>query len=140
MDTGLATAPPTSPPAAAAEAPQQRDGQGRGWGDAADRCDSPKSASPSAPPSPRTPTPPPLLVDERALAALRARLVDATDGLTVEQLEMVDARCMDAVWRGRGEWDRMVVARAVEEGMREVLEDVEWQRALPDESGMDLEG
>jgi hypothetical protein len=138
-DTGLATAPPTSPPAPPLAAPQaqqpqqqqQRDGQGRGWSDA---YDSPKS---SGPPSPRTPTPPPLLVDERALTALRDRILARTEGLTVEQLEMVDARCMDAVWRGRAEWDRTRVATAVEEGLREVLEDVAWQHGLGD--GMDLD-
>jgi hypothetical protein len=101
--------------------------------------DSPKAVSPPTP-EPRSPTPPPPppppphVVDEVALETLLDRLVQVTEGLTVEQLEMVDARCMDAVWRGRGAWDRMRVAEAVEVGMEEVLEDVAWQRGLPDEA------
>jgi hypothetical protein len=137
--TGLLTAPPTSPPAAAVDPTSsllQREGQGWEAMEGVETYDSPKAVSPPTP-EPRSPTPPPPpphVVDEVALETLLDRLVQVTEGLTVEQLEMVDARCMDAVWRGRGAWDRMRVAEAVEVGMEEVLEDVAWQRGLPDEA------
>jgi ATPase family AAA domain-containing protein 2 len=79
--------------------------------------------------NPPTP-PPPFKCDEDMVSALHTSLAWRTEGLTVEQLEMVDARCMDVVWRRRGQWDRGIVMDEVKRTVEEVLEDVEWQRGL----------
>jgi ATPase family AAA domain-containing protein 2 len=84
--------------------------------------------------NPPTP-PPPFHLDDSALTDLHTTLARRTHGLTVEQLEMVDARCMDVVWRLRGAWDREVVMLEVRLAVDEVLEDVAWQAGLGADDG-----
>jgi hypothetical protein len=141
---GLATAPPTSPQVAAFGA-ARRVSQGGSSGQGSPvLAMSAAAAIASAVSSPRSEfsswdmmddvvaTPrEEHVVDEAAVWALHDRLADRTDGCTVEQLEMVDARCMGAIWRGRELWDRMVLARAVEEALDDVMEDIEWQKSAP---------
>jgi hypothetical protein len=43
---------------------------------------------------------------------------------------MVDARCMDVVWRRRGMWDRRQMVEEIDEALEEVLQDVSWQAGL----------
>ena len=64
-------------------------------------------ASPPAMDIVREPTPlPDFIVDEGKLDALRAALVQQTDGLSVEELEQLRASCLSCVWRHRADWDR----------------------------------
>jgi ATPase family AAA domain-containing protein 2 len=77
------------------------------------------------------PEPPPeFVLDELALQAIHTDLAERTKGLTVEQIEMVMARCMDVVWRMRHLWDRSGVIEKVHEAVDEVLADVLWQNGL----------
>jgi ATPase family AAA domain-containing protein 2 len=83
--------------------------------------------------NPPTPTPkphPPFRLSETSLKSLHNRLARLTDGLSIEQLEMVDARCMDVVWRRRGMWDRRQMVEEIDEALEEVLQDVSWQAGL----------
>lgn len=116
QQTGLMTAPPTSQPV-----PAGSDGA---------------TQRPIVVPNPPTP-PPPFILDEDQLLRLHKFMGDKTAGLTVEQLEMVDARCMDVVWRRRGTWNRELMLKELEEAVKEVLDDVQWQKALP--TGMELD-
>jgi hypothetical protein len=74
--------------------------------------------------------PPPLILDETALDALQRELTARTLSLTVEQTEMVMARCLDVVWCSRHEWNRTKVVELVRDAVDEVILDVEWQNAL----------
>jgi hypothetical protein len=77
------------------------------------------------------PQPPPeFVLDEVSLQAMHNDLAERTNGLTVEQIEMVMARCMDVVLRMRHLWDRSDVIDKLGEAFAEVLADVMWQNGL----------
>jgi SpoVK/Ycf46/Vps4 family AAA+-type ATPase len=82
--------------------------------------------NPTTPPPP----PPPFVLDEAKLADLHQWMAKFTDHLTVEQLEMIDARCVNVVHQNRGLWDRNPVLELLKEAVEEVLEDVAWQGSL----------
>ncbi|KAK6338117.1 hypothetical protein TWF696_001588 [Orbilia brochopaga] len=67
---------------------------------------------------------PPLQLDPEELRAFQRRLVTASAGFTIEQLEQVNAAIMDLVWRHRGNWDRNEILREGVEVLEDVLEDV----------------
>lgn len=73
---------------------------------------------------------PKLLLDEVTLLALHGQLVKRTSGLSVEQLEQVNATLMDAVWRHRMKWNRNLVISAVQESFNEVIKDIEEIQAI----------
>ena len=56
---------------------------------------------------------------------LHDQLTERSSGCSVEQLEQLNAACMDAVWRTRGEWNRMVVMKAVEKAFNVTVRDIE---------------
>ncbi|KAF2669513.1 AAA-domain-containing protein [Microthyrium microscopicum] len=126
--TGLATAPPTSMPA-----PPESQGQHNGHAHTADIADILNPSSPSPPP------PPPFILDEQALNALHAKFAHQTEGFTIEQLEMVDARGMDTIWRSRENWDRTSVLEELDEVLQEVIDDVKWQAGLQEQMMMDID-
>jgi hypothetical protein len=82
--------------------------------------------NPATPPPP----PPPFVLDEARLADLHQWMAKFTEHLTVEQLEMIDARCVNIVHQNRGLWDRNPVLELLKEAVEEVLEDVAWQGSL----------
>lgn len=135
--TAYATAPPTSQPTDAHAAPTSFEIE---LPDAQPQTTTPEPVAPAQPDASHTssilalvnpPTPPPQFhLDEAALSDLLVNTARRTHGLTVEQLEMVDARCMDVVWRRRGVWDRDVVILEVQLAIDEVLDDVAWQAGL----------
>ncbi|KAL9061579.1 MAG: hypothetical protein Q9162_000111 [Coniocarpon cinnabarinum] len=79
-----------------------------------------------------SPSTPKLIIDHTQLEHLHDELTRRSSGCSVEQLEQINAALMKAVWRTRGEWNRMVVIRAVMEAFNEVVKDIEEvQRILP---------
>lgn len=69
------------------------------------------------------------ILDTVWLHKLHAEIVERSSGFSVEQLEQMNAAVMGAVWRGRGEWNRMVLAEQVRKVFDECVEDiVECQR------------
>lgn len=76
------------------------------------------------------PPPPPFVLDEAQLEKLHQWIGVTTGNLTVEQLEMIDARCMYTVYQSRSKWDRTALLEELREAVQEVLEDVAWQRQL----------
>lgn len=71
-------------------------------------------------------------LDESLLASLRAELVAASSGLSVEQLEQVNAALMDAVWKSRMKWNRNHVAGHVRDAFNATIADIqEMQKVWP---------
>ncbi|KAL2357085.1 ATPase family AAA domain-containing protein 2 [Cryomyces antarcticus] len=71
--------------------------------------------------------PPPvqsITIDLVQVDHLHRELVRRSSGLSVEQLEQVNAALMDAVWKKKGEWNRMLVVDAIREAFNETLKDV----------------
>ena len=66
-------------------------------------------------------------------------LADQTSGYSVEQLEQVYSALMDQIWKTRGEWNRIKVARDVGGVFEEVTEDIRACQDLCDRS-MEMEG
>ena len=74
--------------------------------------------------------PPRVIVEATLLANFHRELVDRSSGLSVEQLEQVNAGMMEAVWRGRGNWNRNAVLREVMEAFNETVKDIEAVQAV----------
>jgi len=85
------------------------------------------NAQPQEPPQPTE-----ITLSEKQLDELHHQLVERSSGLSVEQLEQVNAALMDAVWRTKGNWDRNQVIVAVAETFNETIKDIEMmQRIFP---------
>lgn len=105
-----------------------------------------QSSQPMAPPPPRTSIhdilntnapeesaqPPSVYrLEDKLLRDLNGELVTRSSGLTVEQLEQVNASIMDAIYTTREQWNRNVVVTAVLTAFNETIEDIEaCQRVL----------
>jgi hypothetical protein len=80
------------------------------------------------PPEEPTPT---LVIEEKFVARLHDELIKRSSGLSVEQLEQVNASIMEAIYQTREMWNRNVVIRAVSEAFNECVGDIEaCQRVL----------
>lgn len=66
-----------------------------------------------------------LITDEENFDNLHAELVLRSSGLSVEQLEQVQAGLMEALWQTRREWNRVKVSKTVEGAFNEVIRDME---------------
>ncbi|CAK4031638.1 related to 26S proteasome subunit YTA7 [Lecanosticta acicola] len=66
-----------------------------------------------------------LIVDEIKLGELHGELVSRSSGLSLEQLEQVNAALMDVVWRTKDNWNRNQVWAKVQEAFNETVEDIE---------------
>ncbi|KAF2093765.1 AAA-domain-containing protein [Rhizodiscina lignyota] len=73
-------------------------------------------------------------LDEALLGQLHNELAVRTSGLSVEQLEQLNAAMMDAVWRLRGEADRTAVVRGVTEVFNDTIEDITAMQLVLDPS------
>lgn len=106
----------------------------------------PHSAAPFAAPAPPQTLPEPrsgpatttttssLILEPSVLSQFLRELVERSSGLSVEQLEQVNASMMDVIWRERGNWNRMHVLRKVQEGFNETVGDIEACQWIADPS------
>ncbi|KAJ5744068.1 hypothetical protein N7533_008938 [Penicillium manginii] len=68
---------------------------------------------------------PELVIDHEYVMHLHTELTQQTSGCSVAQLEQVNARLMDYIWRMRGEWNRTNVAKGITETFNATLEDMQ---------------
>ncbi|OJD34459.1 aaa family [Diplodia corticola] len=68
---------------------------------------------------------PRLILDDAHLERFHDELVHRSSGLSVEQLEQVNAAMMAAVWNQRGEWNRVRVINSVSAVFNETIRDIE---------------
>ena len=81
-----------------------------------------------APPEEPAPT---LVIEEKLCERLHNELIKRSSGLSVEQLEQVNASIMEAIYETRGVWNRNVVIKAVSDAFNECVGDIEaCQRVL----------
>jgi hypothetical protein len=80
------------------------------------------------PPEEPTPT---LVIEEKFVERLHNELIKRSSGLSVEQLEQVNASIMEAIYVTREMWNRNVVIKAVSDAFNECVGDIEaCQRVL----------
>lgn len=72
-----------------------------------------------------SPADPPYHLDPILSQVLHTELVKRSSGLTVEQLEQVNASIMEAIFNTRGEWNRNIVIEAVKETFNDTIMDIE---------------
>ena len=77
------------------------------------------------PPSGQASQPSRIILNDDFVNAFQKELVKRSSGLSVEQLEQVNASMMDAIWKGRGDWNRNHVAKNVERAFNETVKDIE---------------
>lgn len=73
---------------------------------------------------------PTIILDEAQLAALHVELTRRSSGLSVEQLEQINAYLMDTIWKERNVWNRAHVALNVGTAFNEVMSDIEAVQSL----------
>ena len=71
-----------------------------------------------------------LILYTASLDQFREQLVKNSSGLSVEQLEQVNASMMDVIWRARGNWNRNQVLHAVKEAFNDTVRDIEACQAV----------
>ena len=82
------------------------------------------------PQSGQAPLPTRTILDKEALREFSKELVRRSSGLSVEQLEQVNASMMVAIWKTRGSWNRNHVLKAVEKAFNETVRDIEECQAI----------
>lgn len=78
-----------------------------------------------------------LLVDEPALQRFHHELTERSSGLSLEQMEQVNASIMDVIWKQRGDYNRNHVWVAAQTVFNEVVEDIETIQGVLDPSQKD---
>ena len=68
---------------------------------------------------------PQLILDEESLQQLHRKLVSASSGCSLEQLEQVNAALMDSIWAHRREYNRNKVISAVADAFNVIIEDID---------------
>ncbi|KAF2003896.1 AAA-domain-containing protein [Amniculicola lignicola CBS 123094] len=66
-----------------------------------------------------------LILDDNQLLMLHKNLVDNTSGLSLEQIEQVNASLMETIWACRGEYNRNVVIQKVADAFNEIIQDIQ---------------
>ena len=79
----------------------------------------------SGQPSCDEPKQPRLVVDQDSFNKFHEQLVKSSSGLSVEQLEQVNASMMDIIWRQRSDWNRLHVLYAVQGAFNDTIKDIE---------------
>jgi len=74
--------------------------------------------------NPESSSPPQLDVDPVRLHDLKIRLATSTQGLSVEQLEQINATLMHTIWQNRSDWNRKRVTQIVLETFEGMLADM----------------
>lgn len=75
-----------------------------------------------------------MLFDPEYAKNILGELVERSSGLSVEQLEQVNASMMDVIWRHRANWNRNQVLRMVQEAFNETIADIEHCQKIMDPS------
>lgn len=75
-----------------------------------------------------------ILLDQDSAALLLIQLVAASSGLSVEQLEQVNASMMHVVWGQRGNWNRNQVLHSVKDAFNATVADIEACQRVSDPS------
>lgn len=71
-----------------------------------------------------------LVLDVKQVNTLHNELVLRSSGLSVEQLEQVNAALMDAIWKSRSEWNRNKVIEKVTAAFNDTIKDIETMQAI----------
>ncbi|KAM0717492.1 hypothetical protein Q7P37_007344 [Cladosporium fusiforme] len=71
------------------------------------------------------PAEPSFVLEGKLADQLHVELVKRSSGLTVEQLEQVNASIMEAIYNTRNQWNRNLVITAVSEAFNEIIMDIE---------------
>ncbi|KAF2476477.1 ATPase family AAA domain-containing protein 2 [Lindgomyces ingoldianus] len=82
---------------------------------------------------------PQLILDESHLNKLHSDLVEKTSGLSLEQLEQVNAALMDAIWKHRAEYNRNVVLQKVADSFNEIIADIQMMQIILKSSQEELQ-
>lgn len=88
----------------------------------------PAQAPSPAPPAQR------IILTPQAVETFHTKLVDSSSGLTVEQLEQVNAAMTEVIWRARGEWNRNKVLLDVQTAFNNTIADIESCQVVMDPS------
>lgn len=81
------------------------------------------------------------ILDTVWLHKLHSEVVERSSGFSVEQLQQMNAAVMGAVWKGRGEWNRMVLAEEVRKVFDACVEEIiECQRIAKMSQETDIGG
>ena len=75
-----------------------------------------------------------LVVDNEAMFKLHHELVENSSGLSLEQLEQVNASIMDVIWKQRGDWNRNHILISVKDAFNETIKDIEECQTILDPS------
>ncbi len=137
-DTQGMTPPSTAGPAGLTPGAEVAYSQSSGFNSSQSQAGSQPGSQPPVPPfhAPSRPqnasihsllndeSPPPLIIDRAFLGHLADDMAASTRGCTVEELEQVNSRVMDHIWKTRGDWNRTKVMTNVLTIFNEVLEDI----------------
>ncbi|KAK4637216.1 Tat-binding 7 [Fulvia fulva] len=72
------------------------------------------------------------ILDAESLERFHGELVEKSSGLSLEQLEQVNAALMDVIWRQRGEWNRDLVWHEVQQCFNDTIRDIEELQEIMD--------
>ena len=73
---------------------------------------------------------PQLILEESSLLQLHSKLVTASSGCSLEQLEQVNAALMDTIWQHRREYNRNKVITAVADAFNVIIEDIDTMQKI----------
>lgn len=77
---------------------------------------------------------PKLILDDVGLKEMYDSFVSKSSGLSVEQLEQMNARLMDVVWKSRANWNRTQVTFQARDAFNETIADIEKMQGILDNS------
>ncbi|KAJ4326385.1 TAT-binding protein-like protein 7, AAA ATPase [Neodidymelliopsis sp. IMI 364377] len=82
---------------------------------------------------------PQLLLEESSVAQLHSKLVSASSGCSLEQLEQVNAALMETIWQHRREYNRNKVITAVADAFNVIIQDIDEMQKILKQSQEDDE-
>ncbi|KAL6705893.1 TAT-binding protein-like protein 7, AAA ATPase [Coniothyrium glycines] len=82
---------------------------------------------------------PNLLLDDRLVQELHENLVQSTSGCSLEQLEQINAALMDAIWKGRANYNRNQVLQHVKDAFNTIISDIQEMQKIVKSSQEELE-
>lgn len=73
---------------------------------------------------------PQLILEETSVEQLHSKLVSASSGCSLEQLEQVNAALMETIWQHRREYNRNKVVSAVADAFNVIIEDIDTMQKI----------